>query len=130
MGSRLKFRRRGSCIVTFISVLMLTTLVSHIFGCASQGKKGFGQIDYTNVHFSYIDKRAKSVCVAGDFNGWSKAAHCMTKTGESWSLDLKLAPGRYQYLFVIDGQVWRPDPGAFLNESNGFGGKNSVLIVD
>lgn len=130
MGSILKFRRRKFYIGAFISLLMLAASMSHIVGCAGQVEKDFEHINGTRVHFSYIDERANSVCVAGDFNGWSKAAHCMTKTEGSWAVDLNLTPGRYQYLFVIDGRLWRPDSGAFLNESNGFGGENSVLVVD
>lgn len=129
MGSRLMLRRSESYIGALLNVITTAVLVSCILGCATQEKNNFGQIEHITVHFNYVDDKANSVCVAGGFNGWSKTAQCMAKTGRSWSIDLKLAPGRYQYLFVIDGRVWRPDPAALLNESNGFGGENSVLIV-
>jgi len=37
-------------------------------------------------------------------------------------------PGRYEYLFVVDGQ-WLPDPNAKESVANPFGGRNSVLRV-
>ena len=45
-----------------------------------------------------------------------------------WKGDLKLRPGRYEYLFVVDGQ-WRPDPNARDSVQNPFGGLNSVFLV-
>ncbi|MDY0039835.1 MAG: hypothetical protein RBS57_05940 [Desulforhabdus sp.] len=130
MGSIPNFRCSSSIIGLSINLFLVVILLLHFSACARQGTKGFEQIDGSRVHFSYVDKAANSVCVAGDFNGWSEAADCMSRKGERWTVELELAPGRYGYLFVVDGQVRRPDPGAFLNESNGFGGQNSVLIVD
>ncbi|MBI3875935.1 MAG: glycoside hydrolase family 13, partial [Verrucomicrobia bacterium] len=39
-----------------------------------------------------------------------------------------LAPGRYEYLFVVDGR-WLSDPGADEAVPNRFGGWNSVREV-
>ena len=36
--------------------------------------------------------------------------------------------GRYEYLFVVDGQ-WLPDPNARESVQNPYGGTNSVLTV-
>ncbi len=88
------------------------------------------QQNYADVQFVYIDHNARSVCLAGNFNGWSKNSSCMKKNGKTWSVQIELTPGRYQYLFLVDGQKWHQDPGALLHESNGFGGENSILIVD
>jgi hypothetical protein len=54
----------------------------------------------------------------------------MARQGQAWTLTVFLAPGRYHYAFLIDGRRWQPDPGALLFEDNGFGGENSVLIVE
>ena len=71
---------------------------------------------------------AKSVAVAGSFNGWQPtAALKLTKAGE-WKGELKLPPGRYEYLFVVDG-AWTPDPAAPESIPNPFGGVNSVVSV-
>jgi hypothetical protein len=42
---------------------------------------------------------------------------------------LKLAPGRYRYRYVIDGQ-WRSDPRNAAVEPSPFGGDDSLLELD
>jgi hypothetical protein len=54
----------------------------------------------------------------------------MQREGDKWILLLSLPRGRYSYVFVLDGTARQADPGAVLDEDNGFGGKNSVLIVE
>jgi len=72
---------------------------------------------------------AKEVFVAGSFNNWQVGATPLrpVKSGE-WQGELKLTPGRYEYLFVVDG-TWLPDPAAPQTAPNPFGGWNSVLSV-
>ena len=45
-----------------------------------------------------------------------------------WEALLALAPGQYQYKFVVDGQ-WLHDPAAKKNLLNPHGSLNSVLEV-
>jgi 1,4-alpha-glucan branching enzyme len=73
---------------------------------------------------------AASVCMAGSFNRWSRDAHCMRGPGRdgAWTILLDLPPGRYEYLFVLDGSEWVPDPAAPFAD-DGLGGRNSVLVV-
>ena len=82
------------------------------------------------VRFVYIDNKATTVCVSGSFNSWSHQSDCLSRSDDGWSISISLPPGRYQYAFVIDGCTWRDDPGAVLVEDDGFGIKNSVLIVE
>jgi hypothetical protein len=42
--------------------------------------------------------------------------------------DLTLAPGRYEYRFIVDGE-WMADPLAKDFVPNPFGGQNSLLEV-
>jgi hypothetical protein len=72
---------------------------------------------------------AAEVFVAGSFNHWlpSRDALKRTATGE-WSIDLALAPGRYEYLFVADGR-WLEDPNALEAVANPYGGHNSVVVL-
>jgi hypothetical protein len=70
-----------------------------------------------------------SVNLAGDFNAWSADADPMVKQADgSFRLVKKLEPGRYAYKFVVDGQ-WQPDPQAAESVDDGFGGKNSVIVI-
>lgn len=82
------------------------------------------------VRFMYVDGQATAVCVTGSFNAWSEHADRMSRSGDTWSATVSLAPGRYQYVFVVDGRLWRADPGNPLAEDDGFGTKNSVLVVE
>ncbi len=72
---------------------------------------------------------AKHVCVAGSFNNWKPDAMPLMQVGNGrWVGDLAVNPGKYEYLFVVDGQ-WLPDPNAKETVQNPYGGKNSVLTV-
>jgi 1,4-alpha-glucan branching enzyme len=71
---------------------------------------------------------AKQVCVAGSFNNWRASAAPLRRHGGKWVGEIRVAPGRYEYLFVVDGQ-WLPDPSANEQVPNPFGGFNSLLSV-
>jgi len=47
-----------------------------------------------------------------------------------WERREPLGSGRYQYKFVVDEQNWKEDPNNPLRTDDGFGGFNSILIVD
>ncbi len=73
---------------------------------------------------------ASCVQLAGDFNDWAPETTPMTPndTRECFHTLLPLAPGRYRYRYVIDGD-WRSDPHNMYVESNPFGELNSVVEV-
>ncbi len=72
---------------------------------------------------------AKRVSLSGEFNGWSPEATPMKRHEDGhWEATVNLAPGRYQYKFIVDGQ-WIPDPLARENVWNQHGTLNSVLEV-
>jgi 1,4-alpha-glucan branching enzyme len=82
------------------------------------------------VTFTYDDEVANAVSVVGSFNGWSPETHRLQKTVEGrWELTLSLAPGRYSYRFLIDQKKQVLDPSTVLTEPDGYGGKNSVVVV-
>jgi len=54
----------------------------------------------------------------------------MTRSdGGVWTTTIRLKPGRYQYMFVIDGKQWLADPLATEDAGDGFGSNNAVLDV-
>jgi glycosidase len=88
----------------------------------------------TRVAYTYMFDAAgtnyATVQIRGSFNAWNKTANPMVNTGRSWFTDLKLQPGSYEYLLVIDG-VEMLDPNNPEKAPNGQGGFNSVLkLVD
>ena len=83
----------------------------------------------TVVALELVEPAARQVFVAGSFNGWKPETTPLAPLGNGrWQGELKLGPGRHEYLFVVDGQ-WRPDPNARETVQNPFGGQNSVVMV-
>jgi 1,4-alpha-glucan branching enzyme len=81
------------------------------------------------VRFEFTHPTAKTVCVAGTFNHWQPEAKTLhSSAAGNWWKETNLAPGTYEYCFVVDGQ-WIPDPQAKETVANPFGGKNSILTV-
>jgi hypothetical protein len=50
----------------------------------------------------------------------------MQKNDSGWVVNIKIPPGKYLYKYIIDGR-WTEDPNNNLYESDGRGGRNSVL---
>lgn len=82
------------------------------------------------VTFTVEAPGAGSVYLAGEFNGWDPGARAMTDDdGDGvFEVTIELAPGRYAYKFVVDGN-WQADPNAADSVDDGFGGSNSVIEV-
>ena len=83
------------------------------------------------VAFTYSAEspEPRKVFVAGDFNDWNPQAHPLQLfDGGTYRAVLRLAPGTYQYKFVVDGE-WTPDPRAELHADNDHGTLNSVVRV-
>ncbi len=72
------------------------------------------------------DNGYKKVQIKGEMNAWNPATAIMQKNGDTWMYDFSLSPGRYQYLFVVDGKDML-DPANETKVSNGSGGMNSLL---
>jgi len=81
------------------------------------------------VSIELVKPGASQVFIAGSFNEWKPDRTPLLHRGNGhWVGDLAVGAGRYEYLFVVDGQ-WLPDPNAKESVQNPFGGKNSVLVV-
>lgn len=81
------------------------------------------------VTFQWTAAEANAVTVVGDFNAWDPHIHSLKRGKDGgWKVTLRLKPGTYEYMFVVDGE-WREDP---LNPNkipNPHGGFNSVCEV-
>ena len=78
------------------------------------------------------DSEVHTVAIAGDFNDWNPQANLLEDPeGDGiWTGTLKLEPGRYEYMFVLDGEKWFPDPNALRYVKDGFGNKNAILEIN
>ncbi len=82
------------------------------------------------VRLVMLQPGARTVGVAGDFNEWNPLQTPLEPTpGGAWTVTLPLEPGRYEYMFVIDGTEWIADPFAVEQQDDGFGLRNAILDV-
>jgi len=105
--------------------------------------------DKVIVKFTFDNPSANEVWLAGQFNGWtadkSKPKYDINTHGSDlsgkliimnrdpktdyWTTTILLAPGRYQYKYVLDaGRVWEQDQNTDQVD-DGYGGKNSIIVV-
>lgn len=82
-----------------------------------------------NVRFQLPLNGAQHVALTGDFNQWQPNYPLKKGADGVWSVEVPLPPGRYEYMFVVDGERWANDPGAAYSQNDGFGGRNSVRWV-
>ncbi len=79
--------------------------------CKTSGEKSKAKRKtIQSTEFTVTAPEAQEVYLAGNFNEWNASEFAMRKfKGGRYVKKMKLKPGRYEYLFVIDGE-WCPDP--------------------
>lgn len=86
------------------------------------------------VVFHLFGHEHHSVAVSGDFNNWSEDSFALQsnpqKNGQWNGAMPMLASGIYKYKFLIDNDLWKPDPANPFREPDGFNGFNSQLIIE
>jgi len=93
------------------------------------------QVDKGKILFRYYSPSAKTVTVAGEFNGWefkqdqSRTVYLKKNEKDIWEALVSMGSGRYHYKFVIDYQSWVLDSNNPLTEDDGTGNLNSLIIV-
>ncbi|MBN1504406.1 MAG: hypothetical protein JW952_05010 [Candidatus Eisenbacteria bacterium] len=81
------------------------------------------------IEFQIDAPNARTAYLAGEFNNWSQNADAMTQGEDGVFRAVKqLAPGTYQYKFIVDG-TWREDPDNPAKTPDPYGGSNSVLVI-
>ena len=75
---------------------------------------------------------ASQVSLAGSFNHWQQDVLLLEPgTNGSWKIEIPMmAPGRYQYKFLVDEKLWVEDINNPYREPDGFGGFNSILMIE
>jgi len=57
------------------------------------------------ISFHCAAPAATSVCLVGDFNGWSPTTHPMRRQADgSWFVQVPLSRARHYYQFLVDGE--------------------------
>jgi len=82
------------------------------------------------IEFSFHAPEAKKVYLAGTFNDWNTKLMLMKKGKDGvWRIAVKLAPGKYEYKFFVDG-TWAHDVPRAESVPNPFGTRNCVLSIE
>ncbi len=82
------------------------------------------------VTFLYEDVPGKVVAIAGCFNDWLPEKQLVDKNGDGiYTGTMMLAPGVYQYKFVINGE-WKIDEHNPNFTPNDIGSLNSILVLE
>ncbi len=90
-----------------------------------RNRQAFEATDSTVNFFLRGNVNAARVLLAGSFTNWQPGALPMTKNDSGWMVTVKLAPGKYLYKFIIDGN-WATDKDNVNVENDGMGNDNSV----
>ncbi len=91
---------------------------------------GFHETDTVKVRFVLDAPEARTVELAANFTNWETSGYALTRVSQDgpWELKVTLRKGSlYSYNFVIDGEVWIPDPSIPEKVDDGFGGASSLL---
>ena len=76
----------------------------------------------------YYAPGAHSVTMLGDFNSWSREIPLKPKgEGGYWQIEIRVEPGEYRYVLMVDGKEKAGDPMADYIIDDDFGSKNSVV---
>lgn len=123
------FRFAGAAAITALFVFLAFTFLFNPSGLPNQNESVAYQVEVT---FNISGIEAQTIAVAGDFNGWNTSANQLEDPdGDGiWTGKMKLEPGRYEYMLVVDDGKWVTDPNAKVYANDGFGSKNAVLFIN
>jgi hypothetical protein len=81
------------------------------------------------VQFRLESAQARRVALAGTFTDWQPTLQLQQKEPGVWTALVPLQPGVHDYVFVVDGERWVPDPNAPQQVDDSFGGTNSRISL-
>jgi hypothetical protein len=120
----------AACLALLVAGGILRGIVAPTPGPATPATASNSAPPPVLVRLMVLQPMAKTVQVAGDFNGWNPMSTPLEPISNgAWTVTIPLNPGRYEYMFVVDGQQWVGDPFATEHNDDGFGAENAVLDV-
>jgi hypothetical protein len=120
----------AAAAVVLVAIGALTIDITR-FGVGERSGTTTTQQQTILVRFELRAPDASQVSLAGSFNDWSPEGVQLVKNTATglWTATVPLQPGEHEYLFLIDGSQWIPDPSAHAQVDDGFGQANSVIVV-
>jgi len=120
----------ASLALAFLAVLLIGRAPEQTHLTSLQQVMNRG--DDRTVIFTLNLAGASRVELIGSFNQWRSGDFLMKwdESRKAWTISLNLQKGSYEYAFLVDGEKVVPDPKALMHRDDGFGNKNSILIVE
>jgi hypothetical protein len=83
------------------------------------------------IRFVFLAPGAQQVAITGDWVHWDPKGIPLqsAREGGLWAAEIAVPPGLHHYIFIVDGKDWGPDPNVASQVDDGFGQRNSVLLV-
>ena len=128
-GARSLWPRRGLWAVPAFAGAVGMLLI--ILGAGLFHGGGRVEENLVAVHFEVYAPSAKTVELVGTFSEWmpGKIKFKGPDAVGYWGGSIKIYPGRYEYLFLVDGKNLVIDGRAVATCPDGFGSENSLLFV-
>jgi hypothetical protein len=117
----------GRWLIPAFTGSMMTLLLLFSFGLLRHPSEP----EQIAFRFELHAPEARRVELLGTFNDWQAGSIVLTGPDASghWITDVKLPAGRHEYIFLVDGKEWVPDPKASLHRPDGFGRENTVITI-
>jgi chromosome partitioning protein len=129
--SIVEYEKKAKGFTDYMAVAKEVTAQEKMLGLKPlKDKKPIDFAKKVKKQFSFHAPDATSVKIVGNFNNWIPADASIMKRKEdgTWTKNFFLAPGSYQYRFVVDGR-WVEDSNNSKFVYNSFGSKNSVIEI-
>ncbi|MFP4316652.1 MAG: glycogen-binding domain-containing protein [Desulfovibrionales bacterium] len=107
-----------------LGMVFLPRLISDRTGTVHKGEQGM-----VPVVFTLTLEEAETVAVVGSFNDWEPAGYALHRQNGTWVLETALPAGRHEYAFLVNGEKIMVDPGVQFTIEDGFGNRNSLMIL-
>ena len=103
-----------------------------IWSLSPQAPAPVSDARHMSIVFTLAAQDARSVALIGSFNRWDPSGFEMRRTplDNVWVIEVPLPPGRHEYAFLVNEENVVADPDATFTKSDGFGNRNSVILVN
>jgi len=117
-------------VVAFSSIAIGSRIGGRAQHVANAAQRAAAPDTVQLVRFVFVDSRASSVELVGDFNEWTRGSTALRLSGAPgvWAVSVPLSPGKHEYAFIVNGTRWVADPLA-VKTSDDFGTESSVIRV-
>jgi hypothetical protein len=122
----------GGCFAVAAAAIVLPRLDGDAPAVAAAASAPAAQVSgapVVYVQFRLEAGNARQVALAGTFTGWQPTLELRETEPGVWTALVPLKPGVHDYVFVVDGTRWMPDPNAPQQVDDSFGGTNSRLSL-